>query len=84
MSRQILQPVKVWTDVQGHPKRFAWRKTTYTGRVISSWRLSDRWWEPKAYSDRTYYRLETADRQIFELYRDAAKGGLWVLARIQD
>jgi hypothetical protein len=36
------------------------------------------------YSDRAYYRMETRDNQIFELYRGAAKDGLWVLARIQD
>ena len=67
MSRQILRPVKVWTDERGHPKRFVWHDVTYTGRVVSSWKLSDKWWEPDLYSDRTYYRLETADHQIFEL-----------------
>jgi hypothetical protein len=84
MSRQILRPVKVWTDANGKPTRFVWREMTYSGRVLSWWKLSDKWWEPDRYSDRTYYRLETADHQIFELYRDAAKDGLWVLARIQD
>jgi hypothetical protein len=49
-----------------------------------SWKLSTGWWEPKAYSDRTYYRLETSDHQVFELYCDAAKDELWLLARIQD
>jgi hypothetical protein len=57
---------------------------TYTGRVLSWWKLSDKWWDTDLYSDRTYYRMETRDHQIFELYRDAAKDGLWVLARIQD
>jgi hypothetical protein len=28
--------------------------------------------------------METADHQIFELYRDAAKDSLWVLSHIQD
>jgi hypothetical protein len=84
MSRQILRPVKVWTDTNGQPKRFVWRETTYTGRVLLVWKLRDRWWEPDRHSDRTYYRLETQDHQIFELYQDAAKDGLWVLARIQD
>jgi hypothetical protein len=84
VSRQILRPVKVWTDEKGQPKRFVWHHVTYSGRVLSSWKLSDKWWDKELYSDRTYYRVETADHQIFELYRDAAKDGLWVLARIQD
>lgn len=61
MSKQILLPVKVWTDEKGRPKRFVWREVTYSGRVLSWWRLSDKWWDDEKYSDRTYYRLETAD-----------------------
>jgi hypothetical protein len=38
--------------------RWRWREVTYSGRVLSWWKLSDKWW-------------------------DAAKDGLWVLARIQ-
>jgi hypothetical protein len=77
-------PVKVKKDRKGRPVSFVWRGVTYEGEIIGSWKLSTRWWEPKAYSDRTYFRIETADHQIFELYCDAAKDGLWVLARIQD
>jgi uncharacterized protein DUF6504 len=84
MSRQILRPVKVWTDTKGQPKKFHWREVTYSGRVVHSGKLRDRWWEPDRYSDRTYYRLETADHQVFDLYRDAAKDGLWVLSHVQD
>jgi len=84
MSRQILRPVKVWTDANGRPQRFVWRETTYSGRVLSWWKLSDKWWDADRYSDRTYFRLETTDHQIFELYQDAAKDGLWVLGHIQD
>ena len=84
MSRQILRPVKVWTDAKGQPTRFVWRDVTYQGKVRSMWKLSDKWWDADRYSDRTYYRLETADHQVFDLYRDAAKDGLWVLSHIQD
>lgn len=84
MSKQILRPVKVWTNANGHPTRFIWRDVTYRGHVVSVWRLSDKWWDDDRYSDRTYYRLETADHQVFDLYRDAAKDGLWVLSHIQD
>jgi uncharacterized protein DUF6504 len=84
VSRQILHPVKVWTDATGQPVRFVWREMTYSGRVVHSWKLSDRWWEPDRYSDRTYYRLVTRDHQAFDLYRDAAKDGLWILSHIHD
>lgn len=84
MSRQILRPVKVWTDSKGQPICFTWRDVMYTRCVLLSWKLRDRWWEPDQFSDRTYYRLETADHQVFELYRDAAKDGLWILSHIQD
>jgi hypothetical protein len=84
MSRQILRPIKVWTDEAGQPKRWSWRDVTYTGRVIHTWNLSAYWWEPEKYSNRFYYRMETRDHQIFELYRDDAKDSVWILARIQD
>jgi Family of unknown function (DUF6504) len=84
MSRQILRPVKVWTNATGQPTRFTWRDATYAGRVVLSWKLQDRWWEPDQFSDRTYYRLITTDNQMFDLYHDDAKDGLWILANIHD
>jgi uncharacterized protein DUF6504 len=65
---------------------------TYQVRVLSVWKLATRWWvlpaeereTGKGLADRTYYRVETADHQIFELYRDDAQGGVWVLDLVQD
>ena len=58
MSRFIGLPVKgVKKNAKGEPVAFIWRGMTYRGQVISTWRLSDRWWEREAHSDRTYYRL---------------------------
>ena len=34
MSRQILRPVRVWTDAKGQPTRFVWRDVTYRGRIL--------------------------------------------------
>jgi hypothetical protein len=54
------------------------------------WRLATRWWEPGEAADRTYYRCETADYQIFEMYYEAAlsasitDGKRWVLDLCQD
>jgi hypothetical protein len=84
MPRQILRPVKVWTDATGQPKRWLCRETMYTGRVVHSWNLSTYWWDDEKYSNRWHYRMETADHQVFDLYQDVAKDGLWVLSHIQD
>jgi hypothetical protein len=64
--------------------RFVWHEVTYGGRVLSRWKLSDKWRDADTYGDRTYYRLETQDHQIFELYQGSAKYGLWVLSHAQD
>lgn len=85
MSRFIGLPVKgVKKDAQGHPVAFTWRGVTYRGKVISTWRLSDRWWEREAHSDRTYYRLMTADFQVFDIYSENTSRGLWILSHIHD
>jgi hypothetical protein len=36
------------------------------------------------FSDRTCYHLVTRDHQVFDLYEDAAKDGLWILSYLQD
>jgi len=85
MSRYIGLPVKgVKKNAQGEPVAFTWRGVTYQGKVISSWMLSDRWWEREAYSHRTYFRLMTADYQVFDLYRENTSRGLWALSHIHD
>jgi hypothetical protein len=46
--------------------------------------LATGWCDPAARVDRTYWRVETADHQIFELYHDAAAGGARVLDVVLD
>jgi len=54
MSRFIGLLVKgVKKNAKREPVAFTWRGVTYRGEVILSWRLSDRWWEREAHSDRT-------------------------------
>jgi hypothetical protein len=85
MSRYIGIPLKkVEKDAKGQPVGFTWRGVTYRGRVISSWILCDRWWEIEAESHRTYYRLMTADFQVFDIYSENTSRGLWVLHTIHD
>jgi hypothetical protein len=92
MSRHIGLPVHVETNAAGEPVRFTWRGHVYTGEVIARWHLRDRWWVSaaeadgvgKGASDRKYFRLLTADHQVFELYRELTSKGLWVLDIVQD
>lgn len=61
---------------------------TYKVRVIGRWHLMDRWWQQtgeRGRSNRYYYRVQTRDHQIFELYLDVAqRPPLWILDVIQD
>jgi hypothetical protein len=84
MSRWIGIPVRVEMRLDGQPRAFTWRHTTYHVQVIAEWHLMDRWWDRERQADRTYYRVLTADHQVFELYRDAAQGDVWVLDKVQD
>ena len=85
MSRFIGLPVKgVKKNENGEPVAFTWRGVTYRGKIISTWRLSDRWWERETHSDRTYYRLMTAAYQVFDIYSENTSRGLWVLSHIHD
>lgn len=89
MTRRIGESVQV-RQHRGQPTAFTWRDVIYPVRVIDMWRLATRWWEPGEVADRTYYRVETADYHIFELYYEAAtrdslsESMRWVLDVCQD
>lgn len=74
MVRRYSESITVLAQ-QGLPTSFVWRSVTYQVRVIGSWRLATRWWEMRHAVDRTYFRVETPDHQIFELYCEAALTG---------
>lgn len=81
MARRYGETIIVLTQ-QGLPATLVWRQVTYHVRVIGSWRLTTRWWEAHHAVDRTYFRVETSDHQIFEVYRETAgnaQGERWVL-----
>lgn len=84
MSRHISAPISVQKRPDGIPVAFTWRGITYRGQVLSVWKLSTRWWETGREVDRTYYRFETREHEIFEMYRDDGQGGVWVLDICQD
>jgi Domain of unknown function (DUF6504) len=89
MTRHIGESVQVQRH-HGQLIAFTWRDTTYPVCVIDMWWLATRWWEPGEAADRTYYRVETSDYQIFELYYEAAPSAStpdnkrWVLDVCQD
>ena len=83
MARRYGEPISVQTR-DGRPAQFRWRGRVYRVRVIGTWRLATRWWEVErgAAVDRVYFRVQTADQQVFELYCEmagAAQHQGWVL-----
>ena len=92
MPEFIDEPIEV--DKKGlQPVAFRWRGRQYRiGRVRQSWfdvssgppgsRIRKGWWERRR---RTFYRVETQDGQLFEIYwdRGAARRD-WVLYRRLD
>ena len=68
---------------QQQPTSFTWRGRRYWVEVIGRWHLADRWWDATRHSDRRYYRVATADHQVFELYHDTVSGA-WVLDIVHD
>lgn len=82
MARRYGQPVAVEV-AGGRPVAFTWRGRRRAVAVIGDWRLVARWWDAGRATDRTYYRVQTRDWQVFELYHDAATG-VWVLDACLD
>lgn len=84
MSRRFGEPISVTVaEGDGQPVAFTWRGVTYAVQVLSRWRLRTYWWDPHRATERTYYRVCTADHQVFEVYLEGVTGG-WVLDVCQD
>ena len=88
MSRRVHRPVPVEVAPDGSPLAFTWHDVTYRVTVIGKWHLMDRWWQvtgENGRSSRYYWRVQTRDFQVFELYLDVAqRPPQWVLDIIQD
>ena len=81
MSRHYQEPITVALR-HGRPVAFTWRGRTYHVAVIGTWKLQDRWWDAQRRAERWYWRVLTADYQVFELYCE--NGVRWVLGKVQD
>lgn len=83
MAHRYGDPVSVTVACEEMgPTSFTWRGRRYWVSVIGMWRLCSYWWNQEPAS-RTYYRVMTADCQVFELYRTHATG-VWVLDFCHD
>jgi len=83
MSRLINSPVRVSASSRGHPKRFFWRgKTHHIHRILEIWSDIGAWWQGE--QEKVFWRLETHDGGIFELYREREDSQTWYLYKIYD
>lgn len=73
-----------------HPEAFVWRGQEYViARVLDTWfdygwgplqQRPKRWWQRR---HRTYYRVETREGEVYEIYHDRARRE-WTLYRRLD
>jgi hypothetical protein len=94
MAHRYGLPIRVEIDGTGQPTSFVWRGETWHCEVIGSWHLMDRWWVSPVHatfdggergpSNRWYYRVQTPDSEVADLYRNSAAGDVWVLDRVHD
>ena len=75
-------PIQVVSGVEGLPQAFTWRNRRCTVADIAlRWRVRADWWSDEAW--REYFKLTTAEGQLFTLYRDL-RTGAWFCARLYD
>lgn len=83
MARRYQEPITV-TLRDGQPRAFVWRGRRYpVVAVLGTWRLATRWWQPEAVVHRRYFRVQTPDWQVFEVFH-AVGSDAWTLDVCQD
>jgi hypothetical protein len=69
---------------EGYLHAFTWRGVRHpVAGILGSWHLLTRWWDPERHSDCHYWRVQTPDFGVYELYHDQVSG-MWVLDVVQD
>jgi hypothetical protein len=69
---------------EGSLHAFTWRGVRYRVQdILDSWHLQDKWWDRERHTDRHYWRVQTLDFGVYELYHDTVSG-VWVLDVVQD
>jgi len=83
MSRLIDRPIRVTVAENGHPRRFFWRGKQYrVRRILELWLDIGAWWEGEP--EKAFWRVETSEGGIFELYRERQDPQTWYLYKIYD
>ncbi|MEW6622541.1 MAG: DUF6504 family protein [Bacillota bacterium] len=79
---------KIWeiplmvTEKTGTPITFTWRGQNYKiAQVVDKWKDTGSWWTGEG--EKVFYRLETQDKGLWEIYYDLKKKR-WVLYRTYD
>lgn len=78
MTRRYGQPIAVELTDGHNWLTFTWRGRQHTARITSSWRLSATWWDEATATNRVYYRVQTADLAVYDLYHERTRDR-WVL-----
>jgi hypothetical protein len=74
--------IQVVSGADGAPQAFTWGQRRCTVADITlRWRVRADWWSDEA--AREYFKLTTAEGQLFTLYRDL-RTGAWFCARLYD
>jgi len=85
VTRLLLRPVRieVVTDEDGRPRSFTWgNNSEEVVAICNIWRVDADWWKRRRIA-RVYYKVETGEGLLCDLYLDET-GGEWYLARIYD
>lgn len=81
MTRRYGHPIQVepFHDADGDSRlTFTWRGRQRATQIIGSWRLDANWWDETSATNRIYYRVQTANLAVYDLYHDRTRD-LWVL-----
>lgn len=78
MTRRYRQPIAVVYQEGRDWLTFTWRGRLRLAAITNSWRLSAGWWEGASATDRVYYRVQTAEHAVYDLYHDLTCD-VWVL-----
>lgn len=86
------QQIRVRTGPDGRPRGFHWptgdrgagTRERQIAAIHRTWRVRWNWWAEETH--RLYYRVETVEGGVYELYQEQAAGraGCWYLERVWD
>lgn len=82
MVKCIDKKVDVTTDTLNNPCSFHWNEQWFEVKcILELWKDTGTWW--KGESEKTFYRVETPEGSLYELYLDITEK-IWFLYRIYD